>query len=96
MPMKDGASNVILHGTGRPQTRIQEQAIGMAERRSIAAFENNSKPMRRQSCVDSDFSDFSGLRGSVERDRTTAEWDWPPDEVARSNSLWNWVSGRVP
>jgi len=27
-------------------------------------------------CVDFDFNDFSVLQGSVERDRTTAEWDW--------------------
>jgi hypothetical protein len=68
----------------------------MAEKRPIAAFEKNSKPMRRRSCVDFDFNDFSGLRGSDERDKTTAEWDWLPDAVAGSTSLWFWESGRVP
>jgi hypothetical protein len=68
----------------------------MAEKRPIAAFEKNSKPVRRRSCVDFDFEDFSGLRGSDERDRTTAEWDWLPDAAAGSTSLWNWESERVP
>jgi len=68
----------------------------MAEKRPNAAFEKNSKSMRRRSCVDFDFDDFSGLRGSGERDRTTAEWDWLPDAVAGSTSLWFWESGRVP
>jgi hypothetical protein len=60
----------------------------MRERTAIEAFEENSKPMRRLGCVDSDFSSFSVLRGSDERDRTTAEWDWLPDEAAGSTSLW--------
>jgi hypothetical protein len=46
------------------------------------AFEKNSKSERRKSCVDFDFADFSGLQGSVERDRTTAGRDWQPDAVA--------------
>ena len=53
----------------------------------FAAFEKNSKSKRRVICVDSDFSDFSVLRGSEERDRTTAEWDWQPGELAGSTSL---------
>ena len=60
-----------------------------------AAFEKNSKSIRRPICVDFDFTDFSGLRGSDERDRTTPRWDWLPDAVPRSTSLWNWILGRV-
>ena len=37
------------------------------------AFEKNSKSTRRPICVDFDFNDFSGLRGSVERDRTARQ-----------------------
>ena len=84
----------------RPQPRADarslDRAVGMAEKRPIAAFEKNSKPVRRRCCVDFDFEDFSGLRGSDERDRTTAEWDWLPDAAAGSTSLWNWESERVP
>ena len=43
--------------------------------------------MRRLICVDFDFNDFSGLRGFEERDRTTAEWDWQPDEWQGQTSL---------
>ena len=62
----------------------------------LRAFEKNSKPRRRQICVDFDFSDFSGLRGSGERDRTTAEWDWQPDADAGSTSLKMSVRGERP
>jgi hypothetical protein len=68
----------------------------MAKELQIVAFEKNSKPTRRRGCVDFDFNDFSGLQGSDERDRTTAEWDWLADAVAGSTSLGNWESGRVP
>jgi hypothetical protein len=59
-------------------------------------FEKNSKPTRRRICVDFDFDDFSGLQGSVERDRTTAEWDWQPDAVAGSTSLELGIGACVP
>ena len=36
-------------------------------------FEKYSKSDRRPTCVDFDFNDFSGLRGFLERDRTTAQ-----------------------
>jgi hypothetical protein len=62
----------------------------------IVAFEKYSKPTRRRICVDFDLSGFSGLQGSDERDRTTAEWDWLTDAVAGSTSLGNWQSGPVP
>ena len=96
MLVKAGVKEVFRRGTGQRQRQRQGRAAEMALWPAIAAFEKNSKPMRRRSCVDSDFSDFSGLRGSDERDRPTAEWDWLPDQAAGSTSLWNWVSGRVP
>ncbi len=95
-----GARHVLPQGAGPSQglmpDRSTERAVGMAEKRPIAAFEKNSRPVRRRSCIDFDIEDFSGLRGSDERDRTTAEWDWLPDAAAGSTSLWNWESERVP
>ena len=65
-----------------------DRAVGMAEKRPIAAFEKNSKPMRRRSCVDFDFNDFSGLQGFGDRDRTTAEWDWQAGDW-QGQRAWN-------
>ena len=96
MHVKTGAIDLILHIAGRRPGLMPGRARWMAKKRPIVAFEKNSKSMRRRSCVEFDFNGFSGLRGSDERDRTTAEWDWLADAAAGSISLWNWVSGSVP